>query len=85
MKRAMLLLLAAAAGGAAFAQSEDNRDPRRPEAKVPPVTYRSAFEEYRPYREQKPAPWREVNEEVARVGGHAGVMKTGEKPKEKPQ
>ena len=74
MTRTLLLLLAAAAGGA-FAQSGGANDPRAPDAKVPPVTYRSAFEDYRPYREQGLAPWREVNEEVARVGGHAGVMK----------
>lgn len=80
MKRAMLLLLAAAAGGAAFAQSGDANDPRAPGAKVPPVTYRSAFEEYRPYREQEIASWRAVNEEVARVGGHIGAIKNVEKP-----
>jgi hypothetical protein len=78
MKIAMLLLLAAAAGGAAFAQSGDANDARAPAAKVPPLTYRSAFDEYRPYREQELASWREVNEEVARVGGHAGVVKAGE-------
>jgi hypothetical protein len=82
MKRAMLLLLAAAAGGAAFAQSGDANDPRAPEAKVPAVTYQSAFQDYRPYREQELASWREVNEEVARVGGHVGVMKNAEKPDE---
>jgi hypothetical protein len=80
----MLLLLAAAAGGAAFAQSGDANDPRAPETKPPPVIYRSAFEEYRPYREPEIASWRAVNEEVARVGGHIGVMKNAGKP-DKPQ
>jgi hypothetical protein len=80
MNRAMLLLLATAAGGAAFAQSGDANDARAPAAKAPAVTYRSAFEDYRPYREQELASWREVNEEVARVGGHIGVMKNAEKP-----
>jgi hypothetical protein len=72
----MLLLLAAAAGGSAFAQSGGaNNDPREPEAKVPRPVYRSAFEDYRPFREPEPAPWRDVNEEVARIGGHVGLMK----------
>ena len=75
MKRAMLLLLAAPAGGAAFAQAGGADDPRAPQAKVPAVTYQSAFQDYRSYREQELASWREVNEEVARVGGHVGVMK----------
>ncbi len=81
MKRTMLLLLAAGAG-AAFAQTEGSHDPRKPHAQVPPVIYRSAFEDYRPFREQELAPWRRVNEEVARVGGHAGVVKDGEKAQE---
>lgn len=81
MKRAILLLLAASAGGATFAQSGGADDPRAPQAKVPAVTYQSAFQNYRPYREQELAAWREVNEAVARVGGHVGVMKAAqEKP-----
>lgn len=75
MRQVMLALLALFAGGAAFAQGEGKNDPRAPDAKVPPAIYRSVFEDYRPYREQELAPWREVNEEVARAGGHVGVMK----------
>jgi hypothetical protein len=75
MKHAIVLLLSACAAGTAFARSEDRRDPIKPEASVPSVTYRSAFADYRPYREQEISPWREVNDEVARVGGHAGVLK----------
>ena len=39
------------------------------------MTYRSAFEGYRAQAETKVGDWRELNEEVARVGGHAGVMR----------
>jgi hypothetical protein len=81
MNRAIVLLLWACAGGAALAQSEGKNQPAKPETSVPPVTYRSAFEDYRPYRAQEIAPWREVNDEVARVGGHAGVLKATQKPK----
>jgi hypothetical protein len=72
----MLLLLAAAAGGSAFAQSAGaDKDPREAQAKVPPPVYRSAFEDYRPYREPELASWRETNDAVARIGGHVGLMK----------
>jgi hypothetical protein len=37
--------------------------------------YRSAFDGYQPFKEQTVAPWRDVNAEVARVGGHAGALK----------
>ena len=43
-----------------------------------PSGYRSAFEDYRPFREQALAPWRDINAEVARVGGHAGSLKPAE-------
>src|SRR5688572_33079263 len=36
--------------------------------------YESAFAGYRPYREEPAADWRGINEEVARVGGHLGVV-----------
>lgn len=75
MKKTWIPLLATLAGGTAFAQGEGNNDPRKPDARVPAPAYRSAFEDYRPYREQELAPWRAVNDEVARVGGHMGVVK----------
>ncbi len=43
---------------------------------VPP-SYQSPFSTYRAYRDEPPGVWREVNDEVARVGGHAGVLKSG--------
>ena len=75
---ALSVLLTALGTSAAAAQTPFN--PRAPETKPPPVIYRSAFEEYRPYREPEIASWRAVNEEVARVGGHIGAMKNVEKP-----
>jgi hypothetical protein len=42
-----------------------------------PSEYRSAFQDYRPFKDQPPASWRAVNDEVARVGGHAGALKGG--------
>lgn len=45
------------------------------EVAVPAAQYRSAFEGYRPFREEPVADWRAVNEEVGRVGGHIGIMR----------
>jgi hypothetical protein len=39
------------------------------------LQYRSAFEGYRAYQEPTPRSWREVNEEVAALAGHAGHLK----------
>lgn len=52
--------------------------PADPAAKAPAARYESAFADYRTYREEKLAPWREVNEEVGRIGGHAGMFRAGQ-------
>jgi len=80
MSRAICIALAALAASAAAAQQAQRPDPVEPKAKVPPAQYRSAFEGYRPYVEEKVAPWRESNDAVkprpaARPpanGGHGG-------------
>ena len=59
----------------AWAQSSKLPDPADPDATAPAVKYESAFSGYRSYQEQKPAPWKQVHEEVAGVpgaGGHGG-------------
>jgi hypothetical protein len=43
-------------------------------ARVPATKYDSAFTGYQPYREQKLAPWRELNEDVHKAGGHIGIF-----------
>ncbi len=43
-------------------------------ARVPDTQYRSAFTGYQPFREQKLAPWRELNDDVHKAGGHIGIM-----------
>jgi len=48
--------------------------PADPQTATPPATYRSAYEGYRPLRDEKPASWRDANDEVARVGGHLGLF-----------
>ena len=44
-------------------------------AAVPSVSYRSAFEGYRPATEEPVADWRALNDEVAAIGGHIGIMR----------
>lgn len=77
MHRTMLFALAAAAAGTAVAQATARPDPTAPQAKVPPVEYRSAFEGYRPFAEEKVAPWRESNDAVK---GAPPKPKPGAKP-----
>ena len=77
MKRTMLVALSALAAGAAVAQGESKPDAAAPKSAAQPLKYESAFEGFRPFQEQEVASWRGVNEEVARVGGHAGVLKSG--------
>ena len=49
-------------------------NPAQPDAPVPAVKYESGLAGYVPFREEKLAPWREVNDEVARAGGHVGIF-----------
>jgi len=44
-------------------------------AAAPAVSYRSAFDDYRTWDAQSPRDWREVNDEVERLGGHAGHLR----------
>jgi hypothetical protein len=69
------LALATLGAGAAWAQGGARPVPTDPAATVPPAEYRSAFTEYRRSSEPKLAPWREVNEEVGRLGGHRGHVR----------
>ncbi|MES2562596.1 MAG: hypothetical protein V4637_07700, partial [Pseudomonadota bacterium] len=48
--------------------------PTDPAAEAPPAAYRSAFEGYRPFREEPIANWRALNAEVGSAGGHVGIM-----------
>jgi hypothetical protein len=52
--------------------------PSQPEALGSAVQYQSAFQDYRPFQEKGPTPdkvWRQFNEEMEVLGGHAGHMK----------
>jgi hypothetical protein len=72
-KRIVLLVLATATGPTAAQQARP--DPADPKAKVPAIEHRSAFEGYRSYAEPEVSRWREMNEEVGKVGGHLGIVR----------
>lgn len=47
--------------------------------------YQSAYSDYQPYRDEALRPWRDVNDEVARVGGHIGIFGGGAQHGQTPQ
>ena len=51
--------------------------PTDPAEPVSAPAYESAFSNYRPYAEQNVIDWPALNEEVARIGGHGGVVRGG--------
>lgn len=77
MKALIAIAACAALAPLAAAQVQPQPSPADPAARVPAVNYESAFAGYFSYREQDVAPWREVNDEVARTGGHAGIFGSG--------
>ena len=81
--RLKLCLVATLTAGAAVAQDIRPPHPADAAAAAPPARYDSAFSGYTPYRDEKLAPWREINDEVARVGGHIGILR-GEAAAAKP-
>lgn len=67
--------LLALAPHAAAQQQVAKPHPADPAAPVPAMKYESMFTGYRGFREEPLAPWRGVNDEVARAGGHIGILK----------
>ncbi len=60
-----------------MAQQQGSTNPTNPRAVVASPQYQSAFTDYQSFRDEKLAPWREVNDEAARVGGHIGIFSGG--------
>lgn len=95
MKFAVVALAAALWVPAAAAQATHHHpEPKKPQAQRPAPapaeprapaargggTFRSAFEDYRPFPPDEPLKdWRAANEEVKEAGGHVGLMKGREK------
>ncbi|MDW8468954.1 MAG: hypothetical protein RML56_08295 [Burkholderiales bacterium] len=72
MRRTIAFALAAAFAAGAAAREVARPHPADPAAGAKPPARTSAFEDYRPYSEPELARWREANDEVRRLGGHAG-------------
>lgn len=47
----------------------------------PALPYRSAFEGYRPFAEEKVASWKEANDTVGRIGGWRAYARQAQEPK----
>ncbi|HEU0200048.1 MAG TPA: hypothetical protein VFR86_06390 [Burkholderiaceae bacterium] len=58
--------------GAALAQPAEVRSSAPPTAAP---LYRSVFDSYRPWRDESAAEWRKANDEMGRLGGHAGQLR----------
>jgi hypothetical protein len=64
-----------------FAQSGASRpDPADPKASVPVVTFRSAFTEYRGWREEKLSDWHSANDVVGEIGGWRVYLREAHQP-----
>ena len=50
-------------------------DPTDPKAAVAPLKYQSPFRDYRALGEDKRVPWKDANDEVARIGGWRAYAK----------
>jgi hypothetical protein len=60
---------------------EKRADPTDPSAAAAPYRYESAFRRYQPVSETEESPaqaWRAANDEMGRLGGHAGHVKGAE-------
>lgn len=83
MTKLLLYGLAAIAAGCAAAPERASPDPSNPAASTGPAAYASAFEGYSGFKEQEPADWRQLNDEAAGAGGHAGIFRTKPAPGER--
>jgi hypothetical protein len=68
-------VLAALGLQSAIANAQSRGNPADPTVAVPATRYSSAFAGYQPLGDEKIAPWREINDEVARIGGHLGMFR----------
>ena len=74
MLKTICLSLATCFAGSAAAQNPAQPDPADAKTSVPARPYESAFKDYRPYADAEVVRWREINEEMGRLGGHVGHL-----------
>ena len=73
--RTTAAVLLAGASLLAHAQTRERADPAAANVKSAAGKYESAYANYRGLEEEQPADWRDLNDTVGRVGGHAGVLR----------
>lgn len=78
MSRHVALATVAMALIAGGAQAQGRPKPEDPAAPTAPRSYVSPFEGYRAFADEPIGSWRALNDEVGRVGGHAGVLRAEE-------
>ena len=78
LRAAAFLLIAASTAQATFA----NGDPTDARAPVPLVQYRSPFHDYRSFGDSVRTPWRQANDEVARIGGWRTYLREAQQARE---
>ncbi len=60
--------------------SNAEADPANAKTAVPASKYESPFRDYRPFGEDKPIPWKDANDDVARIGGWRAYAKEAREP-----
>ena len=69
--------------GIAAAQTPAAASPASGATPHSPLTYRSAFEGYKPYTDDKLLNWKEVNDTTGRIGGWRAYAKEARQPDDK--
>jgi len=72
MTKRLLFLLSAAIAGSGCVQPAAGPDPAMSAGKAPALDYRSAFEGYQAFTDDKLVPWRDANETVKQGADHRG-------------
>ena len=78
LSAAAMFLIAVTAPSA----TEASGDPTDARAPVPLVQYRSPFHDYRTFGDSVRTPWRQANDEVARIGGWRTYLREAQQARE---
>lgn len=77
-------LLAAFTAQAQPASKADRPDPLDAQASVPALNHASSLSRQRPLGDEKPVPWRDANDTVARIGGWRVYAREARQPDASP-
>lgn len=72
MRTLLLCMIVAATSAVAQTAQRDPADPKQGALAVP--SHAPVFRDYRPYADPEVGRWRQVNDEVGRLGGHLGHL-----------